>query len=101
MHRVRLEVDNTHVVERTMTYQGKPLVFREQEAYAFLLAGDGSAARYPTLIKVGLEVGQQPYAKGLYLLSGTSLFVDKYGKLAIGRLRLAAVPVVQGVSVKG
>jgi len=64
---------------------GKPYTIREQSAYAYL------GGIYPQLFKLNLQDGQNPYGAGKYQLHTSSLEVNRYGNLAIGRVLLESI----------
>lgn len=51
----------------------------EQEAYVYL------GGKFPTLMKLSLEKGQEPYAAGTYTLHSSSFNVNNYGSLELKR----------------
>ena len=71
---IRIEV--TSAVRQITWKEG---AFNVQEAFAFL-----PGAKYPTRIEVTPPKGQQQYAPGLYTFDAFSLYVDRFGKLALG-----------------
>jgi len=68
--------------EITSRKTGELLRFTEQDAYAHF-----PHRKYPERITVPLEKGSSGYSEGMYTISADSLYVDRFGKLAIS-LRL-------------
>jgi hypothetical protein len=81
---MKLRVVEAKVMERNVVRKrdGKSFQFREQSAQVDLPNGERR------VIAVSLEEGQAPYAPGVYDLLDTSFFVDRNGRLALGRLHL-------------
>jgi hypothetical protein len=80
---IRVEVHKTDVSERRGTSKrGSPYCIREQSAWAH------TGLQYPELIKVSLEEGQAPYPPGEYFITEESIFVNQFGGLAFGRVKL-------------
>jgi hypothetical protein len=67
---------------------GRPYEIREQQAWAFLHDIDGKPSDYPIGIRISLQKDQNPYEPGIYILLPASLYVDKFGQLALGRIAL-------------
>lgn len=64
---------------------GKPFEITEQEGWIDFPSGERRR------VKIALEDGANPYPIGAYGLSDESFFVNGFGGLEIGRLRLQAV----------
>lgn len=80
-----VEVKSEEVQERRGTSKlGKPYVIREQHAYIDL----GKA--YPSEFRFNLDDQQRPYVPGRYVVDPKCLYIDRYGSLALGRIRLLA-----------
>ncbi|MEX2151284.1 MAG: single-stranded DNA-binding protein [Steroidobacteraceae bacterium] len=80
---VTIEIKVTDVSQKTVrSKDGKEYVIREQDGWVDL----GEA--YPQKIRISLEQGKQAYAIGRYQVSEKSLYVDRFGQLKLGRLRL-------------
>jgi len=80
---VAVEIKSEEVLQKSGTSkQGKPYRIREQHAYIDL----GKA--YPVEIRVPLDETSPPYTIGHYHVCPTCLYVDRYGQLALGRLKL-------------
>lgn len=85
---VKIEIDSTEidVFSGTSNRTGKPFSMRKQAAWVHL-PGD----RYPTRIEMTLDDDSQAYPKGEYKLGPRSLFVDRFGRLSLGRLELVTL----------
>jgi len=80
----------------TSAKTGKPYSIREQEAWAFTYDRDGKPHPHPQRIRLTLDDEQpQPYPIGAYQLDPASLYVDRFGQIAI-RARLR--PMVQAAT---
>lgn len=84
---IRIEVKSVDVTQKTVrsNRDGKEYLIRSQPGWAHL------GKDYPQEIRVPLEAGQEPYAAGAYWLDSTCLYVDRYGNLALGRVRLLPI----------
>ncbi len=70
---------------------GKPYHMRIQTAHAYTFDKDGVQCEFPDKFEISLDADQLPYARGVYTLSPSALFVGRDGRLEV-RPRL--VPVV-------
>ena len=78
-----IEIKSTDIQEKRGTSRlGKPFHIREQFGYADL------GKPYPTEIRIPLDQASAPYPTGTYLLDPACLYVDHFGRLNMGRLRL-------------
>ena len=82
-----LEVKSVEVTTRSGNAKatGKPYVINEQ---IVMVALNGELRK----VKVALENNAPPYPLGAYQLTDESFFVDRFGALAVGRLKLRPVP---------
>lgn len=81
---IKIEVRDAVATVRNITSKaGKELQFREQAAYAFTLDRNGAVRPYPESIRINLRDGQEPYAVGMYTLAPASVWVDRFGGLAL------------------
>jgi hypothetical protein len=71
---------------------GQPFAIRSQTAYAHTFDRNGVQFPYPQQIKISLDDDQLPFAVGAYVVAPQCIYVDKFGKLALGRLSLTPVP---------
>lgn len=87
---IRIEVTNREVHTRHIKSNrtGREFTFHEQEAFAFVHDRNGDASKYPGRITLTLGDDQEPYEPGMYMLAPQSLYVDRFGKLTIGRVQL-------------
>ena len=80
---VAVEIKSEQIFEKSGTSKlGKPFRIREQSGYVDL----GKA--YPVEIKVPLDETSPPYTIGRYTINPGCLYVDRYGQLALARLKL-------------
>ena len=64
---------------------GRPYSIAEQEAWAYTYDMEGRPHPYPQRIKLTLKGDQpQPYPLGMYGISPTSFFVDRFNGLEVG-----------------
>lgn len=83
---VPLEVKSDQVQERQLkTKAGRDFKVREQHAWVHI------GKDYPQEIILQLNSDQAPYPPGDYVIDHRSLYVDRYGQLAIGRLKITPV----------
>lgn len=83
---MRVRVKSAQVTERRINRKsdGKSFLFREQQGVVQV----GEETR---VISVGLADEQSPYAPGEYELTDGSFYVDRNGRLQLGRLSLKPV----------
>lgn len=84
---MKIRVVKSEVAQRNVTRKrdGKAFAFREQSAQVDMPNGERR------VIAVSLEDGQGPYPPGDYTLMDSSFYVDRNGRLSLGRLHLAPV----------
>lgn len=88
---IRISVESVEVSQRegtTKTGKAKP---REQTIWAHTLGKDGKPQPHPVRARHTLWEGDQPLAVGTYTLAPQSVFVDRFGGLALAP-KLVAVP---------
>lgn len=86
---ITIEVQSLQVAEKDVTSKrtGKAYRFREQNAWIHM------GKPYPVEIRLPLEVDQPPYPLGSYHIDmPTSLYVDKFRNVSLGRMRLIPAP---------
>jgi hypothetical protein len=89
---IKVEITSTEVMTKNgISKVGKPYTIREQSGFAHLVGKDGQAQKYPQGIRVNLEDDQAAFPVGMYELAASSLYVGKFGQLAIGRIQLRAL----------
>lgn len=92
---IRVEITSMEVAERPVTFTrgGKERTFnaREQIGYAYTVQPNGQVQPHPDKIVISLDEKQPAFAAGMYLLAPESLYVNRFGKLDIGRVRLTPV----------
>jgi hypothetical protein len=91
---VKIEVVSNAFVERVIRPKAnpeRPFTIREQTAYVTLQLPGGVAEKHPSKMVIALDREQKPYEAGYYSLSAESLYVNKYGHLDIGRMRLRPI----------
>ena len=96
---IKIEIKDAKVNRREITSKkdGKQMVFLDQEAYAFTLDKSGQARAYPESCRISLDIDQAPYQPGFYVLEPTSIYVDRFGGLALSRPKLKALAAQQTV----
>ena len=81
-----IEIRSTDLQEKRGTSRvGKPYHIREQSGYIDL------GKPYPTEIKISLDQVSAAYPLGTYMLDPGCLYVDHFGRLTMGRLKLLPV----------
>jgi len=90
MLKVQVETTMVDLNQGTSAKTGRPYSIREQEAWMFCYGRDGKPQPFPQKIKLTLDDDQQPYASGTYQIDPASLYVDRFGQVAI-RVRLRAM----------
>lgn len=96
---IKIEVKDANVNPRVITPSqgknaGKQMTFYEQDAYAFTADDQGRPRPYPQRIVLNIDIdkGAKPYAPGFYTVCPSSMFVDRFNSLTVGRLKLVPVP---------
>lgn len=83
---IPVEVQSAQLdVKRGIGKSGKPYEIREQHAYINL------GKTYPVEFRFSLDTDREPYAPGNYFVDPNCLYVDRYGQLSLGRVRLLPV----------
>jgi hypothetical protein len=99
---IKIEVKSADTIAREITAKngpnaGRKMTFHEQDAYAFTSDDQGNPRPYPQRITLNIDrdKGQQPYGPGMYIVCPSSVFVDRFSNLQLGRLKLR--PITQAV----
>jgi hypothetical protein len=91
---IAVEIKSAEVLEKAIrTKAGQDLQIREQIGWGDL------GKPYPHEIRIPLEQGKAPYPVGKYLVDAGCVYVDRYGKLSLGRLRLIPTELKVGCSL--
>jgi len=90
MLKVQVETTVFDLKQGTSAKTGKPYSIREQEAWMFGYGRDGKPQPHPQKIKLTLDDDQNPYEVGTYQIDPASLYVDRFGQVAI-RVRLRSI----------
>jgi hypothetical protein len=78
-----IEVKSPGVTEKTVKGKdGREYLIREQMGWADI------GKPYPMEIRIPLAPVSEPYSAGKYLIDPSCLYVDRFGKLSLGRLKL-------------
>lgn len=94
MLKVSVETEVVDVKSGVAAKTGKPYQIREQEAWMYGYGRDGQPQKHPQRIKLTLDDDQEKgYPVGQYILDPASIYVDRFGQVAI-RARLRAVSQV-------
>lgn len=82
---LKVEVSTTMVDVKngTSAKTGKPYSIREQEAWAYCYDKEGKPYPHPSKIRVTLDDDQQAYPLGNYIIDPSSIYVDRFGQVAI------------------
>jgi hypothetical protein len=83
---ISIEIKLADVMEKTVMARkdGRQCLIREQIGWIDI------GKPYPQEVRIPVENGKEPYAPGKYTVDPACLYIDRYGKLALGRLRLLA-----------
>lgn len=80
----KIEIKSSAILEKTVRSKGgKEFLIREQTGWIDL------GKDYPQEIRVPIEQGNHAYQPGEYAIDPACLYVDRFGKLTLGRLRLS------------
>jgi len=77
---IRIEINPDSPI---VTIQTKRGAMRKQEIYVQTLGRDGKPQKYPVRAEVILGDNEQPHAPGIYTLAPASVYVDRFGSLAL------------------
>ena len=77
---ILIEVETTEVEQREITSDKGNFSVREQKAYLVI-----PGAKYPTAFTMQLGKDQLPFETGVYEFETESLFINRYGQLAVKR----------------
>lgn len=100
MLKIQVETEMIDTKAGTSAKTGKDYCIREQEAWMFGVGRDGKPQPHPQRIKLTLDDDQKgPYPIGAYTLDPSSLYVDRFGQIAI-RARLKAVAAASAQPVQ-
>ena len=81
-----VEITKVDVREKKGTSRkGQPFTIREQSAWA------DTGKEYPESFTVRLDDGDPPYQPGKYEVTEDCLYINQYGQLAVGRVKLEKV----------
>lgn len=85
---IKIEVKDPTVKNRqgVSKSSGKPYSINSQQAYVHI---PGKA--YPVEFVITLDDGQMAYQPGIYTLDDSSIYVDRFGGLTVGRVKLLPV----------
>lgn len=90
MLNVTVETTAINVKNGTSAKTGKPYSIREQEAWVQTYGKDGKPHPHPQRFKLTLDDDQPgPYECGAYILDPASIYIDRFGQIAI-RAKLRA-----------
>lgn len=96
MLKVQIETTMIDVKNGVSPKTGKPYSIREQEAWVQTYDKEGKPHRHPQKFKLTLDDDQpNAYPLGDYIIDPASIYIDRFGQLAIrARLRasLASAP---------
>jgi hypothetical protein len=77
---MKIEIGNTEVNERTVTSQKGDFTVREQEAFLH-----DPKVKYPTRFTVQLGKDTSAFQPGIYQLTESSFYVNRFGQLSLKR----------------
>lgn len=85
---MKIEIKSTEIKSRSgvSSKTGKSYTMREQNGFVVL-----ESEVYPIRVVISLAPEQVAYPPGVYQVQESSFFVDRYQKLAIGRLDLKPI----------
>ena len=91
---MKIEIKSDVIDEYHGEKEGRNFVIRNQIGWLHVEGSDG----YPEKVKVRLNDDQAPYSPGMYHIGKESYYINRFGALQIGALRL--VPVASKPSSK-
>jgi len=80
---IKISVEAVEITQREGTTKSGKALPREQTIYAHVLGKDGKPQPHPVRARHTLWEGDQPLAVGTYTLAPQSVFVDRFGGLAL------------------
>lgn len=93
---MKIEVRSAFVAERDQPFTNKKGAqevahFRDQSAWAYVTDPNGQPSPYPIAMSISLEKDQAPWPVGSYILDESSLYIGKFNKLQVGKIKLKAI----------
>jgi len=82
---VELKSRDVFTKKGVATKTGKPFEIHEQIGYVEL------DKPYPQEVRIPVERLDAPYEPGTYLVDSSCLYVNRYGQLQLGRLKLSRI----------
>ena len=99
MLKVEIATSVVDVKNGTSAKTGKPYSIREQEGWIFCYDKNGQPYPHPQKIKLTLDDDQQLYTPGNYILCPSSVYVDRFGQVAVrARLRPAVAAAAKAAA---
>lgn len=94
---LKIEIREALFSERQQDYvkdgQKKTATFKDQIGWAFVTLPSGNPAPYPEKVSIGLDKDQGPFPVGFYTLALESLYVGRFDKLQVGKIKLKPLTV--------
>lgn len=95
MIKIEIKSDKVEAFSGVSKKTGRPFSMNNQTGYANLIDANGEVLRQA--LKITLNDDQKPYQPGMYMLAPSSLFIDSFSRLVVGRLAL--LPLAQSAQV--
>lgn len=86
--KIFVTIELPHVTQKGgISRAGKPYNIREQFGYVDM------GKPYPVEVKIPLEQDAPAYPTGRYMVDPGCIYIDRYGQIALGRIKLIPAPV--------
>lgn len=86
MIKIEIKSDKVEAFSGISKKTGKPFSMNNQTGYANLVDANGEVLRQA--LKITLSDDQKPYPVGFYTLAPSSLYIDSFSRLVVGRIAL-------------
>ena len=95
--KIEIKSEEFDVKSGTSNRTGKPYSMREQVGWGFFVDPKGAPYPYPQRVRLTLEEGEAPYKPGMYQLSPTSFYPDRYDQIVC---RAKLLPIAAAASAR-
>lgn len=84
---IYVDIKLPHITQKAgISRNGKPYNIREQFGYLDM------GKPFPVEVKIPLEQDAPAYPAGQYVVDPGCIYIDRYGQIALGRIKLIPVP---------
>lgn len=95
MLKVEIKSQEVNVKEGVSKGTGKPYRIVEQSGYVSMPDLKDPSVMLTRRISITLDDNQKPFPPGAYTINDTSFYVNNFGALLLGRLKLSPIAVAR------